>query len=669
MFIFTLTAAILSVFCLSFAVFLFFRRWTNVLAVYLALYIFVLGIWVGSNALADIAKTPFQNILWSGMAVISGALFTSLYLCFVYVYSHRRTPPLTNLISFFAPTAFFASTAFTKAMIAETLFPLNEPSQIVPGSYYPLLIVYIFGGLLYGSIQLGIYYRRRATPEEQTQIQYMEAGFLTTFCASGLFNVILPIFGENRFYSLGTQFSIVMIITSSYAILKHKLLDIKTVVQRGLVYVLVISLITICYSAVVTLVLTFAAGLTDQAYLIAVIVTTCLGILCFEPLKKYFIRLTDRTFYRNRMSHEVAVDVLSRAINENHDPGQMLFGIIEATYDVFRAESTSFSVLKQGIPSTEVNGSMTMTECNELLKECPAETNPPIELVVPLIFEDRITALLGLGSKKSGEPYYSDDLSLLTAFAYQAALSLNKSQRYYLAKRQMMRLQDQHAQDETTLALAAERVRQGVSEAHQALEMVADLKRRILVSPQEPVTTAIGDLSKLEDFLQPTGQAAAGFEVSNKAPSFNLSALAGRLAEHFTSLAERQGIRLKAELEPNLIVVGLSQPTEDTLVTTIGTALRHMDDRSELTVTLEQADGQARIRVVGEGYSMSIAELAPYFDQLRRSTYISETADAGLALTMTSQEIVLRDDTLGVRSVKDQTTEVYFVFDLVRTGK
>jgi GAF domain-containing protein len=649
-----------------FAAFLLLKRWTNVLAVFLALYILAVGVWVGSNALADLAKTPFQNILWSGMAVIGGSFFMSFYLCFVYVFSHRRTPPLLNIIVFFLPTLIFSVTAFSKLSIAETLFPPGQPSQIVPGPLYPFLLVFIFGGLLYGSILLSLYYRRHATPQEQTQIQYMEGGFLTTFCACSLFNVILPIFGEYRFYSLGPQFAAVMIAASSYAILKHKLLDIKMVIQRGLVYMMVISLIAICYSAVVSLILTFTAGLTNQAYLIAVIVTTCLGILCFEPLKKFFIRLTDGTFYRNRLTHDMAVDAFSHALNESHGHGQLLYSITTTTRDVFRAEAVAFITLNKPVPCAADTRAMTLEECHQLTDECPIKLSSPTDLIIPLIMENRVTALLVLGNKKSGEPYYSDDLAMLTAFSYQAALALDQSCRYQQAIDRAMRLQDQHLHDEETLTIARQQAQKGLTNVHQALETIVSLKNQALTAPQTPAGNFVDDLSKLENSVLLANQMADNLKQSAIVPSFNLSALTTHLTEHFSHLAERQDAVLRQDIEPNLIVCGISQLIEDTLVATLGSALRYSCDNHEIIITLKKEGERAELGVRNNGCGMLANELPPYFDQLRRTTGFGSELGTGLTLSMTPQETRLNDEVLLVRTANDQVIEVCFTFKLAQ---
>ncbi len=56
--------------------------------------------------------------------------------------------------------------------------------------------------------------------------------------------------------------------------------------------------------------------------------------------------------------------------------------------------------------------------------------NLDIAVVIPIRVEQREVALLVLGEKKSGEPYYERDLGILGAFASSAGVAIDNAQSY-----------------------------------------------------------------------------------------------------------------------------------------------------------------------------------------------------------------------------------------------
>jgi sigma-B regulation protein RsbU (phosphoserine phosphatase) len=57
------------------------------------------------------------------------------------------------------------------------------------------------------------------------------------------------------------------------------------------------------------------------------------------------------------------------------------------------------------------------------------------ELVMPVLFGDRVTGLLGLGEKRSGASYTTDDLRLLRVLVNQSAVALENAPRVHRARR------------------------------------------------------------------------------------------------------------------------------------------------------------------------------------------------------------------------------------------
>src|SRR3989339_685989 len=128
--------------------------------------------------------------------------------------------------------------------------------------------------------------------------------------------VLLPLFGEYRYYSAGSLSTIFMIAFISYAILRHQLLDIKIVIQRGLIYSVLFSFVAVVYILGVLILGLIFQGITNLTMIIVGLLTTGAGIYGIPPLDRFFRRATDRFFFKDKYDYSEAIYELSGILNK-----------------------------------------------------------------------------------------------------------------------------------------------------------------------------------------------------------------------------------------------------------------------------------------------------------------------------------------------------------------
>ncbi len=83
-----------------------------------------------------------------------------------------------------------------------------------------------------------------SSQENKTKIQYFLSGLVFFAVFNFIFNVILPIFwGNYKYYYFGNYSTIVLLILTAYAIVKHQLFNIKVIATESVVVVLSIGLL------------------------------------------------------------------------------------------------------------------------------------------------------------------------------------------------------------------------------------------------------------------------------------------------------------------------------------------------------------------------------------------------------------------------------------------
>ena len=88
-----------------------------------------------------------------------------------------------------------------------------------------------------------------------------------------------------------------------------------------------------------------------------------------------------------------------------------------------------------------------------------------------------------------------------------------------------------------------------------------------------------------------------------------------KLVQAHTGLLSRRGIRLQAELSPDVFVLGSEEMIETVIENLIDNAASYAPDASEITVRLRQVGGSARIEVSDAGPGVPPAQLEQIFER------------------------------------------------------
>jgi signal transduction histidine kinase len=112
----------------------------------------------------------------------------------------------------------------------------------------------------------------------------------------------------------------------AYAIVKHKLFDIKRTVARSVAYILSLGFIGLVYGAFILLLSSVFVtdnriDTTERAFYILLALVSA---ILFPPTKKFFDKLTNRIFYRDAYDPEAFLDELNSAIVGNIELGILL---------------------------------------------------------------------------------------------------------------------------------------------------------------------------------------------------------------------------------------------------------------------------------------------------------------------------------------------------------
>ena len=444
-------------------------------AVLIALTALVLTATPRSRVTLPFAAFTFFSSLWTiGMALThwspseytlklafaSATLCPASFLAFLRAYPSSSYHPSLVL----ARACHLGAVAFVLLIIFTPLVASNPgftDKGLVrqAGPLYPLYCAYIAS-----ACALNIYAlvcRLRGTGGlARTQLQYLAAGIITSISGALVFNLWVPLFtGLSSHTFLGPYFLTAFVLFTAHSIIRHRLLDLRLVVHRGL---------TIAIASAVSLLpiglflLLFHPLTSDESwvrsvgFLVALIAVT----LLVPPTRDLAERLLDRYLYRSRLGFADAVSALSRTLRRVYrlrdlagvialpirsstgTEGVILFvrdddGILRAVGSSLHGMSTIQAI--DTLPRA-IDEALQVAE-RFVMDEQRSEAVPPTEVqrflrdnkiavLQGIVFEDAVIGAIALGPKLSGDPFYAQDLSLLTTLANQAGIAIKNAQLY-----------------------------------------------------------------------------------------------------------------------------------------------------------------------------------------------------------------------------------------------
>jgi hypothetical protein len=179
--------------------------------------------------------------------------------------------------------------------------------------------------LLYVAVASSLFVRlRRAIGVERQQIKWFVYAAAATICGIVLAYMIpdtidTPLWFDRAGFALNIAVTPAIPVSIGIAILRYRLYEIDTLINRTLVYgSLTVTLIALYFGAIVVLQRVFVA-LTGQQSTLAVVASTLLIAALFTPLRRRIQSFIDRRFYRKKYDARKTLEAFSARLRDETD--------------------------------------------------------------------------------------------------------------------------------------------------------------------------------------------------------------------------------------------------------------------------------------------------------------------------------------------------------------
>ena len=338
---------------------------------------------------------------------------------------------------------------------------LLEGMELRSYGFNPIFTPYFYGLALWAYIWIagGIWtlfraYRASQVHEERNRLFLI--CLATSFPIMGTLGDILPFT-----YPTSILGNLVFATITTVAMRKYQLMDVGLVVRKGTAYLTVSTFIAVPYVVVIFVVTqAFQEGqLQSFVYIMFLFVLA----LMLQPLWSRAQLRVDKAFFRRRWDGLQAMQEFSRRTHSVGDLQQSANELVDLIGSAAAVDGATLLLPTESDDFTAAAswGKPELAELR-LLKRSPLtgwidrekrpldlrllDIDPTLQalddlqkdhlrssgatLLVPLIMRDRLVGVLAVGAKLSETPFSSDELSLLTLMASQAAVVLDDARLY-----------------------------------------------------------------------------------------------------------------------------------------------------------------------------------------------------------------------------------------------
>jgi signal transduction histidine kinase len=599
-----------------------------------------LVLWSTSNYLADTRVDLDAALFWT-RASFPPALFMCWFVfylsCIFPVHRHYRYPFVFvyGLLVVFLSFMSMGSSVVTSVGID----PQIGISDVVVGTIYlPVLLLYVV--LILHTTGNFIYDVRKLTGRERARVAYVLMGWGTFLSFAVITNALLPLItGSANWSKFGPLGSVVMVACIAYAMVKHEFLDIKFIIQRGIVFSILLSLLLIVY--VLLLFLTqFAFSATSETNVfLSGFVTALIGVFGVTPLTEYFKKITAPIFFKDAYNYREVLSELSSVLNENIDESMIVEKSSRILLSALKAHDVVFHISENSYTPLEA-----------------------AELEIPIRSNGKIVGSIELTSKRSEDPYTHEDISLLTTFSTQAGVALEKARLYKQVKEYAETLEER-VQERTQ---AIERLQK--EQESMMLEISHGLQTPLTIMKgelfflrkqgyeTEKVDALDGSINRISLFIKKLLDLYRLEGGTLTAPtSVDLGEVLTNVAHSFKSSVTNPDVTITTQIEDLVTIQGDHDGIEEAITNLVSNAIKYSEKGKTNHIVLSLRNDEPHtvtIKVTDTGIGMRQEDMQGLFKKFYRikDELTRQIQGTGLGLATCKRIVEMHGGTITVES-------------------
>ena len=471
--------------------------------------VFAIAFWLALDYAGDQPYFASQVVVLKRLTLASGMLMGVLLLYFALVFPSRDRGLSVGWRAFFAVSgAIMGVTALTSAVAASAEMTATG-ANVVFGPLLPLFALWAVAGIvamvvvLYGK-------HREAEGRPRAQVRYMLLGAILFATSAIAFGLLIPMLTGWYWFSRFVAFSSLLLVGfTAYAMVKHRLMDVRLVVLRSVAYAVLVAAagtIMLLPAAFVHLGNTADTATSADA---AFFVLGLTAVLAFQPVRRALERSTDRFLYRRIYDPGRLLSDLGAAMSATLDIADLGSLLARQLAENLKLSFAAVAYLHLDCPMAVGTGvSFSDADARRLLDSCrdgvilvadelqdSGESASlldqyQVRVLVPLMTDGVVLGAAILGPKRSGEMFSQQDLEFIEIMRTEASIAMKNA---HLFDEKSQKVQELTALNDLAYALGADIELESVldSAMEQLVTITASDSGSIMLLDQADMTLRI----------------------------------------------------------------------------------------------------------------------------------------------------------------------------------
>lgn len=534
------------------------------------------------------------------------------------------------------------------------------------------------------------------------QINLILAGFFVSIGNAIVINLFLqPFYNISLALSrFGLYGMTVLTFATGYAILRHRLFEVRFVIVRAVGFLILLGAVGIVYVAAIFFFPLYLFDLAlDPRLLIGGIVLTTIVAMTSGYIRTLTGKLTRRLFFKGEYDAAELLSRLTHIMAETIDldaiTGKILASVtaeMEVTKAAFvivdkrkilKVRAVGFSEdAMRSLPLEELFGPSLRNKVfvfEELQEGALKDLFRALDIsaIVPIRVEAMRVALFVLGPRPSGEAYYARDVGFLDTFASTAGLAIQNAKTYEELKRFNRELEEivesrtkeLKATQERELAkardiarlkdefvfIAAHELRTPVTAIRGFLELISDSTGTFTKDVREnleAIRSASENLSQLINDLLEIARSESG-TLSIEVGLADVVPVMGEVVKELAPLAEQAAVVIEwhpGEVQ-HLARID-ARKAKEVFLNLVSNAIKYNRSQGFVRIALAEADGKVAISVQDNGYGIPERHKDKIFQKFFRAkaTGTEDVLGTGLGLFVSRMLVEKMGGTIRFRS-------------------
>jgi len=452
---------------LTLVLFVYFRNRHHLVNRLFAVSVLWVTFWTISDNFLHLLAETSAGLFWGRTTFAMASLIPASFLPFAGAFPSDQKLPRNFVLSAFAVIGIsFFFVSFTPLIVTGVRYD-DRGLHLTYGTLYPAFALYF---VLCFATSFYLLWRKYQIVRgiERLRMRYLFLGTLITVVGGASTNLVIPLlFRTSRFSWAGPAFTVFIFTFIAHAIIRHRLMNIHLVIRRSVVLLLAVATAGGAFLGFLWLIKSFVFPRHGDFPLWVDVALVLLIALLFHPLRRRIQTSYDRYLYRESYDYQRTIREASRTMGSMLDLKSLLNYVSEIIGRTIRPETVSIYIrnedstgymrraMRRFIDTSTLEPEAALPQGSPLLDLLAHSRNHLLrdeagrvtlgdatqdalrqlarlggEVALPILHEQELTGFLIVGPKLSGDPYFTEDIDLLSTLIGQAAIAIKNAQLY-----------------------------------------------------------------------------------------------------------------------------------------------------------------------------------------------------------------------------------------------